>query len=79
MSALTPEDIQRIVGKLGRLWERFPHLRLEQLLQNLHGERDAFHVPDDVIEGLLDTALNYPDRPQPVWPPGEALATRRGR
>jgi hypothetical protein len=51
-----PERIPRILEKLGKLWLRYPDMRLGQLLNNAKGTdgADLFYLEDDVLEKRID-------------------------
>ena len=54
------DRIDRILEKMGKLWHRWPDLRLCQLVENVAQPEVAkrthciFHVEDDRFEGCLD-------------------------
>lgn len=59
-----PARVERIAELLEQLWNRYPQLRLGQLLCNVEKqfERVTFFVEDDVMEAairkVLDTGFN---------------------
>ncbi len=82
-----PERIDRILGKIRRLWHRYPDQRLGQLLENyvfpsgdLRGASTAwlFHQEDDGTEGHLDVTLGLMEAERQAsletsgWTPREA-------
>jgi hypothetical protein len=55
-----PQRIPRLIERLQTHWERYPDLRLGQLLMNLAHPNDLFTIEDEVLEARLD-----PDQPLP--------------
>jgi hypothetical protein len=58
--------IPRILEKLGKLWMRYPDLRLGQLLNNARGLEctDLFWLEDDVLEQRIEEGFgNDPKKP----------------
>ena len=52
-----PNRIPRILGKIQRVWEQNPDLRLGQLIQNLvdrNQTKGVFYYEDDALEQALD-------------------------
>jgi len=49
-----PDRIPRILEKLRRYWERYPDLRLGQLVGNVNTRYDPYHLEDDLLEEWLD-------------------------
>lgn len=51
-----PDRIPRILEKLGKLWQKYPDMRLGQLLQNARGAEgtELFYLEDDVLEKRID-------------------------
>ncbi len=56
-----PDRIIRIAAKLVKYWNRYPDLRLAQIVSNAYhtipGGRDSFFMEDDVLEKYLDLEL----------------------
>jgi len=54
------EDKKRLIEKLLKLYEHQYDIRLCQLISNLHGTgpHDIFFTYDDILEKLIDDALN---------------------
>ena len=54
-----PDRIDRVIGKLGKVWHEQPDWRLCQLLSNLHGTgpQEIFFTEDDKLEATLDDIL----------------------
>lgn len=53
-----PERMIVVLGKFAELWARHPDYRFGQLLFNLTGEYDSFHIEDDTLEQQIDLALS---------------------
>jgi len=54
-----PDRIPRVIKKLQEVWEKFPDLRLGQLVDNArmcsqHNYVDVFSIEDDAIEEGLE-------------------------
>lgn len=47
-----------LIEKLYRVWASFPDWRLGQLIFNVTGVYDSFHVEDDELEQQLDLVLS---------------------
>lgn len=47
-----------IIEKMATIWELFPDWRFCQLVFNITGQYDSFHVSDDVLEQQLDLVLS---------------------
>jgi uncharacterized protein YihD (DUF1040 family) len=41
--------IKKILGELGKVWEKHPDLRLGQLLRQVTYDEDLFYLEDDVL------------------------------
>jgi uncharacterized protein YihD (DUF1040 family) len=57
-----PKRIDRILGRIGRIWKAMPDLRLSQLLANANtdGRFDkAFYYEDDKLEADLAKLESY--------------------
>jgi len=48
-----PSRINRIVELLRARWHQNPDMRLGQLVVNITGSSDPFHVEDDITEAKL--------------------------
>ena len=53
-----PARIERVMLKLAQVWGTAPDLRLGQLVLNLAGKADPFHLEDDRLEAALDRLLD---------------------
>ena len=50
-----PKRIDAILTAVGDIWKEYPDLRLCQLLINLTGKDDPYHVEDDVLaKNIID-------------------------
>lgn len=52
--------IERILNKIKKVWNKYPDLRLGQLLTNVdtHFEQNIFYYEDDEFENALDTFIS---------------------
>jgi uncharacterized protein YihD (DUF1040 family) len=49
-----PKRIPKIIKKLREVWSNYPELRLCQLIINVTGIDDPYHIEDDYLLKLLD-------------------------
>ncbi len=49
--------IPRILAKLHKVWDKYPDMRLGQLLMNLEIRDTVYYIEDDVWETKLDRLL----------------------
>ena len=54
-----PNRIDVICDLLKEVWKQYPDWRLGQLLFNITGQYDMFHVEDDTIENMLRIKLAF--------------------
>jgi hypothetical protein len=57
-----PKRIARILGKLQQIWERYPDMRLGQLVTNLIPGADLdklWFIEEDELERKVDTVLAH--------------------
>lgn len=50
----SPEQIDRILGKIEKLWKAHPDLRLTQLIGNCFPPGDLYNKEDEELERKLD-------------------------
>lgn len=48
-----PKRIKRILGLVGSIWEKYPDLRLCQLLDNCFPIGETYYAEDDALEVKL--------------------------
>lgn len=61
-----PARIPQVLGLLHKVWAEHPDMRLGQLLVNITGSSDPFHVEDDVLvddlKEWLETSKTWKSR-----------------
>jgi hypothetical protein len=61
-----PCRIEVVLGLLRTYWTKYPGLRLGQIIGNLTGETDPYHVEDTVLVDKLRAALKEPKDGYPL-------------
>lgn len=56
---MTKLERQKILDKIGKLWEIHPTCRLGQLIMNLTDYNDIFYVTDQDLNKKLDHDIKY--------------------
>lgn len=60
-----PKRISRVLTALAHYWNRYPDLRLGQIVGNFSPHKDAYHFEDDDLAAALEAAM-YSDAPYGV-------------
>ena len=53
-----PDRIPGVLAKIQEIWERFPDLRLGQLLENISCGQSIYYMEDDYLLDRLDYLYN---------------------
>lgn len=53
-----PARIPKVLALLEQYWNRYPDLRLAQIVGNFSPFRDSYHLEDDALIDALEAALD---------------------
>lgn len=53
-----PDRINRVLNTISKVWEKYPDLRLGQLIINVIPEDKIYNVEDDILESKIKERYN---------------------
>ena len=54
-----PARIPKVLDKIKELWEKVPDWRLGQLIFNVTGMYDPYHLEDDLLINIIDDFIKH--------------------
>lgn len=58
-----PARIRPLLERLAAAWERYPDLRLGQIVSNASPDRDSFNIEDEALLRVIERQLREPPVP----------------